>query len=244
MQSFNTAENVNILDLEVPPELDETIATGISFIDDAFQGGLTPSSVTLFTGGPGLGKTTLMIQMANSIMQHGNVVLYNTTEENPLQVRKVVRRLGITEGFYINNNRKISDVLIQSEKLREANPGKRVLLILDSIQTHDDEFYKSTGLINSNTPVRITKIVTAYCKQTYTMAFLVGQVAKNGTFLGKNQIKHEVDAHLHLYFDKKAGPTGERILFVEKNRWGCSQVGYVLGLDPQKGLFEKDAWEK
>jgi DNA repair protein RadA/Sms len=241
----NIDNGTNILDLEIPRELDVTIDTGISFINDAFGGkGITPSAVTLFTGTPGVGKTTLMLQLANSLTRSGNVVLYNTREEDPMQVRRTCRRLGFTHGFYIGQERLVQSVLANLTDLRNKNPGKHAFLILDSLASHDDGFYPS-GLTNSMTQVRITEAVTSYCKENYAIAFIVGHVTKNDEWAGKQQIKHTVDSHLHFFIDRKerSATCGERIVRMEKNRWGCSQIAYVLGMDEKKGLYEKGSWE-
>ena len=72
----------NILDIEVPDELRKRVKTGIVYFDDALGGrGLTPSMVTLFTGTPGAGKTTMMLELANSLTGNGGNVLFNTGDE-------------------------------------------------------------------------------------------------------------------------------------------------------------------
>jgi DNA repair protein RadA/Sms len=235
----------NVLELEVPPQLDITIDTGISFINDAFGGkGITPSAVTLFTGSPGVGKTTLMLQLANSLTKNGCIVLYNTREEDPMQVRRTTRRLGFLDGFVIGQDKMISDVLKHLDELREANPGKQVVLILDSLASHDDGFYP-TGLTNSMTQVRITEAVTSYCKTHYTVAFIIGHVTKGDEWAGKQQIKHTIDSHLHFFFDRKekSQTFGERIIQMQKNRWGASGISYIVGMDEKKGVYEKGSWE-
>ena len=80
----------NILDLEVPAHLERTVHTGVKFFDDAMGGeGMTPSTAMLLTGTPGAGKTTLCLQLAETITGSGNVCLFNTGEESLFQVRKV-----------------------------------------------------------------------------------------------------------------------------------------------------------
>jgi len=241
-------KGTNILKVDVPPELEERVETGIGWVDDVFGGGegergLTPSTSILFTGTPGAGKTTLALQIANSWTQQGNICVYNTNEESALQVRKTTKRLGMSSGFIIGEDRLVPNLIEHCNWLREKNPGKKLLIIGDSIQTHDDGFYKDGGT-NSMTPVRVTKRLTSYCKQTFSLCMLIGQVNKDGKFNGKQTIKHDVDVHAHLLIDQKpSSPSfGKRIFKIEKNRFGFSQVGYFLGLDGKKGLYEDAAW--
>lgn len=238
----------NINSIKVPAELEERVDTGIGWVNDVYgagdkEQGITPSTSILFTGTPGAGKTTHCLQLADSWMGNDHICLYNTNEESALQVKKVTKRLGLKNGFYVGEDRLIPDVLKHARMLRAANPGKKFLLIIDSIQTHDDGFYGNGGT-NSMTPVRVTTNVTAFCKETFSMAILIGQVNKDGKFNGKQQIKHAVDVHSHLMIDQKPASEsfGKRIFKVEKNRFGYSQIGYFLGLDGKKGLYEEGTW--
>lgn len=248
VSSYGIKPGTNILTVKVPAELEERISTGVGWVDDIYGAGdkelgITPSTSILFTGTPGAGKTTHALQLADSWMAQGNICLINGTEESVLQIRKTTKRLGLRSGFIVGEDRLIPDVLKHADYLRKEHPGKRLLLIVDSLQTHDDGFYANGGT-NSMTPVRVTEMVTAYCKEHFAVGILIGQVNKDGKFSGKQRIKHAVDVHSHLMIDQK--PTsetfGKRIFKIEKNRFGFSQVGYFLGLDGKKGLYEDGAW--
>ena len=230
----------NILDLEVPAQLERTVRTGVKFFDDAMGGeGMTPSTALLFTGTPGAGKTTLSLQLADAITAAGNVCLFNTGEESLFQVRKVAKRLEMKNGFVAGQDTLVSDILKHGDELRKKNLGKQVFLVIDSLQTLDDGKYKD-GFTNSMSQVRATEMITNWCKETFGVAIIIGQVTKGGEFAGKQQIKHTVDAHAHLYIDdKKNSETfGERLFEVQKNRFGCSGKTFILGLE-KKGLYEK-----
>ena len=78
----------NILDVKVPDALRQRVKTGVEYIDGSFGGrGLTPSSVTLFTGTPGAGKTTMMLNLADKLVGNGANVVFNTCEESLFQVK-------------------------------------------------------------------------------------------------------------------------------------------------------------
>jgi DNA repair protein RadA/Sms len=230
----------NILDLEVPPQLESTVRTGVKFFDDAMGGeGMTPSTAMLLTGTPGAGKTTLCLQLAEAITASGNICLFNTGEESLYQVRKVAKRLDMKHGFVAGQDVHVPSILAHADQLRKASRGKQVFIIADSLQTLDDGKYANGG-INSMSQVRATEMITNWCKETFGVAIIIGQVTKGGDFAGKQQIKHTVDAHAHLFIDdKKNSETyGERLLEVQKNRFGCSGKTFILGLE-RKGLYEK-----
>lgn len=236
----NWKRGTNILDLEVPKELESTVHTGVKFFDEAMGGeGMTPSTAMLLTGTPGAGKTTLCLQLAEAITASGNICLFNTGEESLFQVRKVAKRLEMKHGFVAGQDVMVSDILKHADNLRKANPGKQVFLIIDSLQTLDDGKYKD-GFTNSMSQVRSTEMITTWCKDNYGIAIIIGQVTKGGEFAGKQQIKHTVDAHAHLFIDdKKNSETfGERLFEVQKNRFGCSGKTFILGIE-KKGLYEK-----
>lgn len=232
--------NRNILDLNIPPELERTAKTGIDWFDDALGEGVTPSSSILFTGGSGAGKTTLMLQLANCLTSLGHIALFNTGEESLYQVRKVGKRLGLQYGFIGGQDVKVKDILSHCDELRAKNPGKQLFVIGDSLQAMDDGFYQN-GAINSMSQVRSTEIMTDYCKEHYAIAVLIGQVNKNGDFAGKMAIKHLVDVHMHLWIDdiKKSDTYGERLFTVSKNRFGANGKTFILGMDGKRGLYEK-----
>ena len=236
----NWKRGTNILNLEVPPELERTVRTGVGFFDDAMGGeGMTPSTALLFTGTPGAGKTTLCLQLANAITAGGNVCLFNTGEESLFQVRKVAKRIGMQDGFVAGQDVLVTEILAHADHLRKAHKDKQVFLIIDSLQTLDDGKYKD-GFTNSMSQVRSAEMITNWCKENFGIAIVIGQVTKNGDFAGKQQIKHTMDAHAHLFIDEKKNSEtfGERLLEVQKNRFGCSGKTFILGME-KKGLYEK-----
>ncbi len=238
----------NIKNVKLDPRLDERVCTGIGWLDDVFgagekEQGITPSTTILFTGTPGAGKTTGALQIADAWTSQGNICLYNTNEESALQVRKVVKRLNLKHGFIIGEDRLVPDMLDHARELMAASPKAKLMVIGDSIQVLDDGFY-ANGTTNSVTALRVTNMITSFCKEHFAVGIAIGQVNKDGKFSGKQAIKHAVDVHAHLTIDQKPGSEtfGKRIFKIEKNRFGFSQVGYFLGLSGDKGLYEDGAW--
>ena len=238
-QHADIERGANILSIEIPEQLKRRCRTGIKFIDDAFGGkGMTPSVCTLFTGTPGAGKTTLMLQMANSLTRNGHVCLFNTAEESLYQVRGVVDRLGLSAGFVCGQDNHIPTLLKHCDEIREKNPGKQLFIIIDSLQTMDDGHFNS-GRITTATAERSLQAITDYCKEPYAIAIVVGQVTKSGQMAGSNKLKHMVDAHCHLRIEdnEKSECFQYRLFEVPKNRFGGAGHGYVLDMSA-RGLRE------
>lgn len=239
----------NILDIEVPKELEVEVQTKIGFVDEAMGGnGFTPSACMLFTGTSGAGKTTLMLQMADSITGAGHICLFNTCEESLVQVRKVTKRLKSKNGFYVGTEHLVPTIIKNAKELMKKNPGKQIFVICDSLQTLDDGKYPN-GYTNSMTMVRAAAQMAGFAKTkicgVYPIVVVIGQVNKDGMFAGKNMIKHAVDIHTHLSIDdsKKSETYGMRLLEVTKNRFGCNGRTYVLDMQSD-GLRELMSFSK
>jgi len=238
--NINIKLGTNILEIDVPEQLEKTYSTGMDFIDDAFGGkGMTPSTACLFTGTPGAGKTTLMMQLANAITKSGNVALFNTAEESLYQVRKVAKRLQLKHGFICGSERMVDTLIDNAKKIQEKNPNKQLFIIADSLQTLDDGKY-ANGTVNSMTQVRCLEKLCQFAKDTYAIVIVIGQVNKNGDLAGKQVLKHMIDAHCHLYVDtdRRSETYGERLFEVQKNRFGCSGIEYVLNMSA-RGFKER-----
>lgn len=244
-QIAGITSETKLSDLSVPSEMRKRVKTGIDWWDTALGGGgHVPSTVCILTGTPGSGKSTLQRQLASSLIGQGHIVLYNTGEENLYQVKMATERLGIAEDFYVGQHIFVDNLLAHAEKLRSANPGKRMFLFQDSLQTLNDGYYKDGGT-TGNTPVRCIEKVIDWCKSTYSIGIVINQVTKSGEFAGKQTIIHAVDARVHLYIDEDPrSPTyGSRVFEVPKNRWGCSGITTVLNMK-ESGLDHQCSYVK
>jgi DNA repair protein RadA/Sms len=226
-----------ISDIHVPQEMRKRLKSGLTFLDNAIGEGWVPSAVMMLTGTPGAGKTTMLLQLANSITSAGHVCLYNTGEESLYQVKMVVERLGLRNDFYVNSDIMVQDLIDHAEQLRQTT-GKQVFILQDSLQTLDDGKY--TNGANSVTPLRCAEMLTEWAKKHFQNVVFIGQVNKDGSFNGKNAILHAIDIRGHLYVDdnKKSETFGERIFEITKNRFGSNGTSYILGLN-SGGLYER-----
>ena len=156
----------NILDIEVPEALKHKFATGIDFVDGAIGGqGFTPSAVTLFTGEPGAGKTTLVLKIADAITRKKGVALFNTAEESLFQTAMTAKRLKLRHGFKCGNTNDIGELIEKATAImaEKENKGKQFFLIVDSLQCMDDKKY-SSGMLTSGTAIRCLEKITDFCK--------------------------------------------------------------------------------
>ena len=223
------AFGTNILDITIPEHLKRKFATGVNYFDGALGGeGMTPSCVTLFTGTPGAGKTTMMLTMADSITKQGGVCLFNTAEESLYQTAMTAKRLRLKNGFVTGNTDDINELIKGAREVMEANPEKQFVMIVDSLQCLDDGKY-SSGVKTSGTAIRCLEMITDFCKETGACAVVINQVNKQGKMAGSNKLKHMVDAHMHLSVEKKEQDLlGCRVLETQKNRFGgCGHIFFL-----------------
>ena len=186
------AFGTNILDITIPEHLKRKFATGVNYFDGALGGeGMTPSCVTLFTGTPGAGKTTMMLTMADSITKQGGICLFNTAEESLFQTAMTAKRLRLKNGFVTGNTDDINELIEGARTTMDANPGKQFVMIVDSLQCLDDGKY-SSGVKTSGTAIRCLEMITDFCKETGACAVVINQVNKQGKMAGSNKLKNMV----------------------------------------------------
>lgn len=236
-------KETNIMDIKVPEALRHKKLSGIDWLDNGLGEGFTPSTCMMLTGGAGCGKTTLLLQLANSLTEQGHVVLLNSAEESLYQVKMVVDRLKLKHGFICGQDVSVHDVLAHANEIRAKFPKKQMFLLQDSLQTLNDDYYKDGGTTGS-TPIRCCELLTNWVKETYAICVFIGQVTKSGEFAGKNTIKHAIDIHGELHFDtaKKSETFGERIFEINKNRFGASGKAFIVGMG-KEGLYEKGSFQ-
>lgn len=190
------------------------IKTGILEFDRVLGGGIVLGSVILLGGEPGIGKSTLVLQVAEQVL--GNV-LYISGEESAEQVKMRVDRLGMKT----NNLKFLSEINIDNI-LATIQNTKPQLVILDSIQTvFSEEYEGSAGSINQ---VKGTTAKIIFCAKKYQIPIiLIGHVTKEGAVAGPKTLEHLVDTVLYLEGDRFHN---FRILRSSKNRFGpTSELG-------------------
>ena len=187
------------------------LRTGLDEFDFVLGGGVVPGSVVLIGGEPGIGKSTILLQVAARLEAAGQATLYASGEESALQVKLRADRLGGAAGEVTV----LAETELEAVLLRAAEMGPAVLLI-DSIQTvYTPELEGAPG--NVGQVRECAARLQRFAKQTGSAVFLVGHVTKGGGIAGPKTLEHIVDTV--LYFES-AGGLDNRVLRATKNRFG------------------------
>ena len=191
--------------------------SGIGELDRVLGGGIVPGSVTLLGGDPGIGKSTLLLQVAAHAAA-GAAVLYATGEESGAQVALRARRLGLAAAAL--------EVLpeTQLEGILERAAARRAgLLVIDSIQTVESGALETAPGAVSQLKECAAQLVR-FAKRTGTAVFLIGHVTKDGAIAGPRVLEHLVDTV--LYFESETA-SRYRIVRATKNRFGAvNELGF------------------
>ncbi len=190
------------------------LPTGIAELDRVTGGGIVPGSALLIGGEPGIGKSTLLLQLAASLAQAGRRALYFSGEEAAAQVRLRAARLGLAGApVDLASETNLSNILATLDDGRRAD-----LVVIDSIQTlWADALEAAPGTVSQ---VRAaTQSLIRYAKAKGSALLLVGHVTKDGQIAGPKTIEHMVDTV--LYFEGDRGHPF-RILRAVKNRFGAT----------------------
>jgi DNA repair protein RadA/Sms len=194
--------------------------TGLAEVDRVLGGGLVPGSVTLLGGAPGIGKSTLLLQVASSLARRGATVLVVTAEESKHQVRRRADRLGAVEpGLLLVADHALPHLVTH---LDEVAPD---VVVVDSIQAvHDPSLPSPPGSVAQVRECAAHLVREA--KARHTAVVLVGHVTKEGTLAGPRVLEHLVDSVLAFEGDRHHAL---RMLRAVKHRFGPTD---------QLGLFE------
>lgn len=192
---------------------DSRTGSGISELDRVLGGGIVAGSLVLIGGSPGIGKSTIVLQMAERLSSLGLDVLYVSGEESERQIKMRGERLGISaEQLFILPETNLQAILSETERMR---PG---VVIIDSIQTVYSESIESAP--GSVSQVRdVAAQFMQFAKQTSTPVFLTGHVTKEGSIAGPKTLEHIVDTVLYFEGDRHHN---HRILRAAKNRFGAA----------------------
>ncbi|WP_027700803.1 DNA repair protein RadA [Metaclostridioides mangenotii] len=201
--SINTIESKN----------EERFSTCINELDRVLGGGVVKGSLVLVGGDPGIGKSTLLIQVSSNVAESGKRVLYITGEESESQIKMRAQRLGInSDNLYIFAENNLNLIEAQLDKI---NPE---MIILDSIQTvYSPDIASAPGTVS-----QIREGTSKFMKIAKKMGistFLVGHVTKEGSLAGPKLLEHMVDTV--LYFEGERYNT-YRLVRAVKNRFGST----------------------
>lgn len=204
------------------------VATDIGEVDRVLSGGLVAGQLLLLSGEPGIGKSTLTLQLCDKLAAKFNKVLYISGEESTQQISLRAKRLKIMpENLQLLNETKLENILTT---LEVEKPG---LVIIDSIQVLNLE--AAEGSAGSISQVRLcTEGLMRFAKTTQTPVILIGHVTKEGNLAGPKVLEHLVDTVLHLEGDRYHE---FRVLRSLKNRFGSTNEVGIFSME-ENGLNE------
>ena len=204
----------------IDPDRTRHYPTGVSELDRVLGGGVVPGSVSLLAGDPGVGKSTLLLEVAYRWAQAGRRALYVSGEESAGQIRMRAERTGSShDEVYLAAESDLNTVLGHIDAVSPS------LVIVDSVQTMSSS--DTDGVIGGVTQVRaVTAALTAAAKSSGVAMVLVGHVTKDGAIAGPRSLEHLVDVVLHFEGDRN---TALRMVRGVKNRFGAAdEVGCFL----------------
>lgn len=196
------------------------IRSGISEFDRVLGGGIVSGSVILIGGEPGVGKSTLILQVASGISRE-NKVVYVSSEESPLQIVSRLRRLkgNVSKNLYIYFEDNINKAFEESAKIIQDNS----VIVIDSVQSfYSDELDSAPGTISQVRQIAMDSQKFSRAKKVSVI--IVGHVTKEGIIAGPKALEHIVDVVLYLEAEGMW-----RVLRATKNRFGSTgEIGFFL----------------
>ena len=222
----NEAQVVALRQVETDHE--ERICTGITELDRVLGGGIVPGSLVLVGGDPGIGKSTLLLQVCQKLCESQKEVLYISGEESLKQIKLRANRMGeFGEDLYLLCETNLDSIRSVIEKRKPS------FVVIDSIQTmYNEEVSSAPGSVSQ---VReSTNVLMQLAKGLGISIFIVGHVTKEGTVAGPRVLEHMVDTVLYFEGDRHAS---YRILRGVKNRFGSTNEIGVFEMR-QNGLVE------
>lgn len=213
---------------EISVKEEERISTGMKELDRVLGGGIVAGSLMLVGGDPGIGKSTLLLQVCKDLSEKGHKILYISGEESLRQIKMRANRMGSFSGELLLLSETNLDVI--SQVITEQKPE---LAVIDSIQTmYREDVSSAPGSVSQ---VRESTNVLMQLAKGYGISiFLVGHVTKEGVVAGPRVLEHMVDTVLYFEGDRNAI---YRILRAVKNRFGSTNEIGVFEM-MQEGLVE------
>jgi DNA repair protein RadA/Sms len=202
---------------EIEPQDDVRVASGVTEFDRVLGGGIVPGTLVLIGGDPGIGKSTLLLQVADKLSAAGSLVLYVSGEESERQIKLRGERLAVeAKNVFLLPETNLENIINEIERLK---PGA---IIVDSIQTVFSNVIESApGSVSQVREVAHQFLLLA--KNRGIPIFLIGHITKEGSIAGPKILEHIVDTV--LYFEGERHHN-HRIVRAVKNRFGAAnEVG-------------------
>ena len=197
---------------EIEADTSYRMNTGLEELNRVLGGGLVQGSVVLLGGDPGIGKSTLLLQICDNLSKEGNI-LYISGEESAAQIKMRAERIGLTtKKLAVLSENNLDDI---ETSINEREPK---IIIVDSVQT----IYRSSIDSAAGSVGQVREVTTAFtyiAKKTNAAVFLIGHVTKDGALAGPRILEHLVDTVLYFEGDRY---DSYRVLRAVKNRFGST----------------------
>ncbi|MBG9981325.1 DNA repair protein RadA [Facklamia sp. DSM 111018] len=213
---------------QIPTQIEKRLSTKFDEFDRVLGGGVVPGSLVLIGGDPGIGKSTLLLQVSVQLANHEQTVLYVSGEESLSQIKLRAERLELHgDDFYLLSE---TDLAVIAHEISVIKPD---VVIIDSIQTMSVP--DNQGTVGSVSQLRgATSVLMRAAKDNQIAIFIVGHVTKEGNIAGPRMLEHMVDSV--LYFEGERH-NRFRILRAVKNRFGSTNEIGVFEMQ-DRGLKE------
>lgn len=214
---------------EVNLENHERMQLAMPEVDRPLGGGVVPGSVILWGGEPGIGKSTLILQVCHAMAKAGRSVLYASGEESEAQIKMRAERLGTSDdNLLVYSGGNLDAIVSEAEKMKPA------MLVIDSIQT----MYLSANESPMGSPAQIrdcTAVLVRLAKSENIAVMIIGHVTKEGNLAGPRILEHMVDVVFYLEGDRSYQ---FRVLRTVKNRFGSTAESGLFVMEGQglKGI--------
>lgn len=214
---------------EVNLENHERMQLAMPEVDRPLGGGVVPGSVILWGGEPGIGKSTLILQVCHAMAKAGRSVLYASGEESEAQIKMRAERLGAADDdLFVYSGGNLDAIVSEAEKEKPS------MLVIDSIQT----MYLSANESPMGSPAQIrdcTAVLVRLAKSENIAVMIIGHVTKEGNLAGPRILEHMVDVVFYLEGDRSYQ---FRVLRTVKNRFGSTAESGLFVMEGQglKGI--------
>ncbi len=213
---------------QIPSKVEERLPSHFEELDRVLGGGIVPGSLVLIGGDPGIGKSTLLLQVSMRLAREKNKILYVSGEESLGQIKMRAQRLNLmAQDFYLMSE---TDLNLIVKEIDHVQPE---IVVIDSIQTMSAS--ENQGIVGSVSQLKeVTNHLMRIAKDQRIAIFIVGHVTKEGNIAGPRILEHMVDSVLYFEGEKH---NRFRILRAVKNRFGSTNEIGVFEMD-DRGLRE------
>ena len=224
---FRLREVTAVAFTDIEPQDDRRLPSGVTEFDRVLGGGIVPGTLVLIGGDPGIGKSTLLLQVADKLSDAGTLVLYVSGEESERQIKLRGERLAVTaKNVFLLPETNLENIFNEIERLK---PGT---VIVDSIQTvFSGSIESAPGSVSQVREVAHQFLMLA--KNRGVPVFLIGHITKEGSIAGPKALEHIVDTV--LYFEGERHHN-HRIVRAVKNRYGAANEVGVFEMT-ERGLM-------